>query len=485
MIDGLKPYETYKDSGSEWVARVPAHWEVRRAKYFFREVDERSTSGDEEMLSVSHKTGVSPRREKNVTMFMAESNVGQKRCAPGDVAVNTMWAWMAALGVVKHHGIVSPSYGTYRPHDATRFEATYLDDLLRIPAYRDEYVVRSTGITSSRLRLYPESFLRIPFPCPPWDEQQLIVRFLHHADQRIRRYIRAKRELIGLLEEQKRVIISRAVTSGLDPGAALKPSGVEWLESVPAHWDVRSVGASAKSVQTGPFGSQVHASDYLAGGVPLANPAHLVDGRIIPDSRVAVSQSKATELARHTLRPGDVVVARRGDLGRCAVVTDQEAGFLCGTGSLRIRLRPDVFVPDFFAAVFGSTGVRGALVQASLGATMANLNAGAVARLRLACPPIEEQVAILASIRVSSHATTRSLVKIKRETDLLREYRSRLVTDVATGKLDVRAAAAALSDIAGEGSDANQDEATDGDGDNQDRDGLDDALDYDAEAAEA
>ncbi|MGZ9111929.1 MAG: restriction endonuclease subunit S, partial [Rhodoplanes sp.] len=115
MTGALKPYPAYKDSGLPWLGQIPAHWEEKRAKYFFREIDERSRKGDEELLSVSHLTGVTPRSQKNVTMFRAESYVGHKLCRPGDVVFNTMWAWMGALGVARAAGIVSPSYAVYRP----------------------------------------------------------------------------------------------------------------------------------------------------------------------------------------------------------------------------------------------------------------------------------------------------------------------------------------------------------------------------------
>ena len=118
MIADLKPYADYKDSGQDWLGVVPAHWTLLRAKRLFREVDERSKTGKEELLSVSHLTGVTPRRLKTVTMFMAESNVGHKVCRPGDLVINTLWAWMAALGVTKHTGIVSPAYAVYRPTDS-------------------------------------------------------------------------------------------------------------------------------------------------------------------------------------------------------------------------------------------------------------------------------------------------------------------------------------------------------------------------------
>jgi type I restriction enzyme S subunit len=234
----LKPYHEYKNSGLSLLGKIPAHWNERRAKYFFREVDERSSTGQEELLSVSHMTGVSPRSEKNVTMFMAESYVGHKLCQAGDLVINTMWAWMAALGVARQTGIVSPSYAVYRPIRSNLLLHDFVDHLLRTKPYASEYVCRSTGIRSSRLRLYPEKFLDIPIICPPYEEQEQILAFLQVKDQAIRRFIRAKRRLIELLNEQKQAIISRAMSRGLDPSVRLKPSSIDWLGDVPGHWEV-------------------------------------------------------------------------------------------------------------------------------------------------------------------------------------------------------------------------------------------------------
>ena len=175
MISDLKPHVAYKDSGQDWLGSMPAHWSLLRAKRIFREVDERSKTGKEELLSVSHLTGVTPRRLKTVTMFMAESNVGHKVCHPGDLVINTLWAWMAALGVTRHTGLVSPAYGVYRPIDGGGILPAYADHLLRTPMYAAEYQRRSTGVNSSRLRLYPEQFLGVAMLVPPLDEQASIV----------------------------------------------------------------------------------------------------------------------------------------------------------------------------------------------------------------------------------------------------------------------------------------------------------------------
>ena len=212
---GLDPNVRLKPSGVEWLGDVPEHWGVRRAKFFYREVDERSTTGTEELMSVSHITGVTPRK-KTVTMFLAESNIGYKLCRPGDIVINTMWAYMAALGVARQNGLVSPSYGVYRSLNTERLNHDYIDSLLRTEAYRTNYLIRSTGITSSRLRLYPESFLDIPLLCPPTTEQDAIVEHLERATATTNAVIARARRQIELLEEYRTRLIADVVTGRLD-----------------------------------------------------------------------------------------------------------------------------------------------------------------------------------------------------------------------------------------------------------------------------
>ena len=215
MTRGLDPSVRLKPSGVEWLGDVPEHWEVRRAKFLYREADERSTAGTEELMSVSHITGVTPRK-KSVTMFMAESNMGYKLCRPEDIVINTMWAFMAALGVARQIGLVSLSYGVYRPLNKERLNYHYIDSLLRTEAYRTNYLIRSTGITSSRLRLYPESFLDIPLLCPPSAEQAAIVEQLERAMSTANAAIARARRQIELMEEYRARLIADVVTGKLD-----------------------------------------------------------------------------------------------------------------------------------------------------------------------------------------------------------------------------------------------------------------------------
>lgn len=214
VTKGLDPKVKLKDSGVEWIGQVPAHWYVFAVKRLFRERDERSVRGDEEMMTVSHLTGVTPRSEKNVNMFEAESTEGYKICRPGDLVINTLWAWMGAMGTARQLGIVSPAYNIYIP--GQRLDPDYVDLLVRMPVFAKEVTRFSKGIRESRLRLYPEGFFEVQLAVPPVPEQRLIVDRVRGKAMQIES-LAAKTQLsIDLLKERRSALIAAAVTGQID-----------------------------------------------------------------------------------------------------------------------------------------------------------------------------------------------------------------------------------------------------------------------------
>ena len=233
-----KTHTNYRSVDLPWLSKVPTHWEIQRGKDLFDAIDLRSKTGGEELLTVSANHGVIPRRSANVTMFQAETYEGYKLCWPGDLVINSLWAWSKGLSVSNHHGIISSAYGVYRPKNELDEHARFINYLVRSTPFQWELQVRSKGIWISRLQLTDEAFFAIPFPIPPPEEQAAIIRFLDHADEQIQRYIAGKERLIALLEEERQALVHQAVTRGLDPCVRLKPSGVEWLGDVPEHWGI-------------------------------------------------------------------------------------------------------------------------------------------------------------------------------------------------------------------------------------------------------
>ena len=211
VTKGLAPTVPMKDSGVAWIGEIPAHWEIKRGKALFKETEVRSADGSEELLTVSQYTGITPRSQKNVTMFEALSLEGYKICEIGDIAANTMWLWAGAIGVSEYRGVISPSYNVYRQR-GNDFIPRYLDHLLRAPMLVQEYASLSTGIRASRLRLYPKDFLNIHFPVPPLEEQQAILDALSSKCSAVDRLISIKRAKIEKLEQYKRSLIYEYVT---------------------------------------------------------------------------------------------------------------------------------------------------------------------------------------------------------------------------------------------------------------------------------
>jgi type I restriction enzyme S subunit len=189
---------------------------MRRMRFLFRERVGRSQHGEEELLSVSHLTGVTKRSEKDVNMFLAESNVGYKLVMPGDLVVNTMWAWMGAMGISAENGIISPSYGVYRPVE-NDLVSEYADLVIRSPQFIAEATRRSKGIHSSRLRLYTDALYDIAFPVPPKTVQISLIEQLERRRIRERALRKVNERAISLLQELRASLITAAVTGQIDP----------------------------------------------------------------------------------------------------------------------------------------------------------------------------------------------------------------------------------------------------------------------------
>ena len=211
VTHGLDPNAPMKPSDIEWIGDIPSNWKTSRGKAVFAEKDIRSETGEEELLTVSHITGVTPRSAKNVNMFMAESLVGYKVCEAGDIAANTMWLWQGAIGVVPAKGVISYSYSVYHQLD-NAYDDRFLDYLLRSNAMVSAYCANSTGITKSRLRLYPDKFLTLKWPIPPMSEQKSIAAYLDTKTAEIDVLIASKERQVELLREYRKSIISEAVT---------------------------------------------------------------------------------------------------------------------------------------------------------------------------------------------------------------------------------------------------------------------------------
>ena len=214
VTSGLDPRTPLRDSSIPWIGEIPAHWEPERARWLFHERDERSDTGEEELLTVSHLTGVTPRSEKDVNMFEAATTEGYKICLSGDLVINTLWAWMGAMGVAPEDGIVSPAYNVYEP--GARLDPSYVDAVVRLPVFAQEVTRYSKGVWSSRLRLYPEGFFAVSIPVPPLSEQRAIVAHIANETRKLDDLCAATERTTTLLRERRAALIAAAVTGQID-----------------------------------------------------------------------------------------------------------------------------------------------------------------------------------------------------------------------------------------------------------------------------
>jgi len=303
-------------------------------------------------------------------------------------------------------------------------------------AFKQDGEASMTGAGGLK-RVSPNLLRQHYMPSPEEKIQRLIADYLDRETTRIDALVAEKEKMLALLEEKRAALINRAVTRGLNPDVPLKPSGLDWLGEIPVHWEVRQVRFLCPSLQTGPFGSQLHAEEYVDNGVPVINPAHLKDNRITPDNGISVDEDTASRLSVHKLEEGDVVFGRRGELGRCGVVDKTQVGWLCGTGSLRVRCDKEMLHPRYLAFVFNGTFAAQRLTVESVGSTMDNLNTEMLGHFRIPLPPLDEQRAIALDVETTQSKTRTLMETLVNSIELAKERRSALITAAVTGLIPI------------------------------------------------
>ena len=448
MIEGLKPYAEYKESGQKWLGAVPNHWSVLPNRALFDEVKDRNHP-KEEMLSVTITRGIV--RQKALLDGSSKkdsSNLNKgayKLVQPHDIAYNKMRAWQGALGASTLRGIISPAYVVMRP----RKEANpwFYHNLYRTPSFAKEAERWSYGITSDMWSLRPEHFKVIGSLLPPPDEQAAIVRFLDHANRKIDGFIRAKRKLIGLLNEQKQAIIHRAVTRGPHPDVPLKPSGIPWLGDIPKHWDAMRLKNACKI--RGGFAFKTEW--FRADGIPVIRMSNLRRGTLDLTDAVRISGNDC--VAGFELKAGDILyglsgsVGATGSLGNFAVVA---TGDLPAQLNQRVaRFRPDgrVLSVRFLVFLIHTSIFYDQVLADTTGTAQFNVSTNDVGKVTFSLPSVSEQTSICDWLNGTLAKPNELIARTEREIALMQEYRTRLTADLVTGKLDVREAAAKLPDL--------------------------------------
>ena len=483
MIADLKPYAEYKESGSKWLGAVPAKWEVRNLRTLISRRAERNRP-DLPLLSVAREKGVFVRSltdaDENHNVI-PDDLTNYKVARAGNLVINKMKAWQGSMGIAPCDGIVSPAYFVF---DFRIANHAFGQRLLRSKPYVAHFAQASDGVRVGQWDLSVPGMRQIPVLVPGDDEQTAIVRFLDWANGRLERAIRAKRKVIALLGEQKQAIVHRAVTRGLDPSVPLKPSGIPWLGDIPQHWEVRRLRTLVHHIDQGVSPLAV---GFLAEGESWGV---LKSGCV---NRGVFRETEHKQLARGfeidptiIVKVGDVLISRACGsptlVGSVGKVRSLRYKLILSDKTFRACFRARVDL-DFMVFAMNSRYYRDQVEQAISGAEgMANnLPLSSLRDFSFAIPSADEAAAIAGYLESETAGLQSTVARLEREIELLREYRTRLVADVVTGKLDVREVAAKLPEESDDLEPFNgADALTEGD---EDTDG--EALDTVAEEAEA
>lgn len=420
MTVGLRPYPEYKDSGVPWLGKVPEHWVCAPHRALFSEINEQGHA-EESLLSVTISKGVIRQSDLLAdTLKKDSSNLDKskyKLVLPNDLAYNKMRAWQGAVGVSRFRGIVSPAYIVVRPR--ANCNPNYFHFLFRTPEFAKEAERWSYGITSDQWSLRPEHFKMIRSCVPSRTEQDSIVGYLSAVDLIFRRFIRNRRQLIALLNEQKQAIINQAVTRGLDPNVRLKPSGVDWLGDIPEHWSVGRV-KSLCSMKSGEGITNLEIDE--SGPFPVYGGNGL--------RGYASSFTHSGEF---------VLVGRQG--AKCGNVHHVSGEFWASEHAVVVTSNTQACI-RWIESLLSAMDLN----RYSIAAAQPGLAVERILNLGVPVPPLDEQQAIAGAIASRCRGLHGSIVNAERQIALIREYRTRLISDVVTGKVDVRSLAEGLED---------------------------------------
>jgi len=434
----LGPYPKYKDSCVPWLGEVPRHWSQLPGRACYLEKKLPNTGMQEAtVLSLSYGQIVIKPVEKLHGLVPASFETYQV-IDPGDIIIRPTdlqndWNSLR-FGLSRHRGIITSAYMCLNIKGVMTREYGHL----LLHAYDLKKVFYGLG-SGLRQNLDWRDFKYLPCLVPPLPEQSAIVRFIAHFDRRINRLIRAKRRLIELLNEQKQAIIHRAVTRGLDPNVHLKPSGIDWIHDVPEHWEIRKVKYVAQLLVSNV--DKISLTDETP--IRLCNYNDVYKNEVISEEiGFMVASATKDEITKFRLRNGDVIITKDSemwnDIGVPALVAYEAPDLVCGYHLAILRPDAQQMQSEFLLRCFQDPLLVTQLHIQANGITRYGLSQHAIKNCLVPVPSVKDQVYICAMLQRDLAGINTAEVRARREIDLLREYRTRLIADVVTGKLDVR-----------------------------------------------
>lgn len=439
-------YESYKDSGVDWLGEVPDHWGVGKFRHNFFESPEKIESEVVgRMLSVSGYRGIEVKEYDDENRRRLDTElVGYRIVRPGQLVVNTMWLNYAGLGVSDFEGHVSPAYRSYWISE--KFDKRFVHHLMRSDRYVKGYTKFLTGIRPNSLQMSRDNLMEFPILKPPRPEQSTIAAFLDRETTKIDALIAEQQRLIELLKENRQAVISHTVTKGLYHDVPMKDSGIKWLGEVPEHWEVKRLRFIA-DVQSGVAKGKDN-SGHKTIEVPYLRVANVQDGFLDLET-VTTIEIPASDLDRYRLRVGDVLMNEGGDydkLGRGHVWNGEIEP--CIHQNHVFAVRPKNVSSEWLNEITGSNYAQFYFMTRSKQSTnLASISSTNIMELPVVLPPTTEQQEILAAVSEQRTRLDDLTSEAKTAITLLQERRTALISAAVTGKIDVRGLVSDKSEV--------------------------------------
>ena len=446
-------------TGTEWMRDVPANWKIAQVKRYFlvrlgKMLQSRSRGLDDRLVRYL--------KAKDVQWFEVDVSDSEAMYASADET--TRYGVRAGdllvceggeggrCGIVEHVSdnaplIIQNALHRLRPRsrlNETKGRNDYLQYVLSAASSTGWFAALNEKATIAHLTKEKLADLRVPVP--PVDEQSAIVHFLDHTKERFGHYIRLKESLIELLEEQKQSVIYEAVTGQIDigtgnPSRSYKSCGTNYLERIPEDWHTVRLGRLALARCDGPFGSNLKSSHYVDQGVRVVRLSNIGNGVFRDEDVAYIDEAHYATLGDHTVHPGDVLVAGLGDgrypAGRACVAPPHIGFAMVKADCFRFRMNELMIDPEFAAFQLTATAAAAAAVL-STGATRQRTKLESAAKRLVALPPLREQARLVEYCRVVTARFDGAIEVARRMIVRVVEYRTRLIADVVTGKVDVR-----------------------------------------------
>jgi type I restriction enzyme S subunit len=423
----VPPYASYQESGLEWLGNLPSHWDVKPMKAVTSCNDEvltEATAADYELeyVEISDVQAGEGITGSTTYTFGDAPSRARRRLRDGDVLVSTVRTYLRAIAQVcqpEDNLIASTGFAVLRPRTA---HSDFLGYAIQLEGTINQIIARSVGVSYPAINA--SDLVRIPVPVPPLAEQIAIAAFLDRETGKIDALVEAQRRLIELLKEKRQAVISHAVTKGLDPTAPMKDSGVEWLGSIPDHWEIGRLSTEAHFFQ-----GKAHE--------PFVDD----DGEhICVTARFVSTSGQSEKLCSKNLSPaklGDILMVMSDlpngrALARAYLVADNRS-YAVNQRVCAISIRRGD--PRFFAYQLNRNMQ---LLQFNDGVEQTHLKNGAFTRLLLAVPPADEQRRLADQIDLKVAEWDQLTTEAERAVILLQDRRSALISAAVTGKIDVR-----------------------------------------------